>query len=145
MKAGDYTDAGWLIGFRKKAAHAADFNNYTDLAGVGTIATVAGATPNGDLISTNGILNNAATVTTSTGVIPADAAYVTVEVLVKTTGVVTVKVNDVAYPVYSAGTTALILDAGDIMIPFVRYANISTGDPDLVLNEIAAVPAIWKY
>ena len=145
LKAGDYTDAGWLIGFRKKAAHAADFNNYTDLAGVGTIATVAGATPNGDLISTNGILNNAATVTTSTGVIPADAAYVTVEVLVKTTGVVTVKVNDVAYPVYSAGTTALILDAGDIMIPFVRYANISTGDPDLVLNEIAAVPAIWKY
>jgi len=140
VKAADYTDAAWLVGFRKKAAHTADFNDYTDLAAVGTLAA------NGDLITTQGILNNAATVSTSTGIIPTDTAYVTVEVLVAQNGAVTCKLNDVTYPVYSAGTTALIFDAGDIMIPFVRYANVSTGDPDLVLNEIMALPTVrWKY
>lgn len=139
LKAGDYTDAAWQVGFRKKAAHAADFNNYTDLASVGTLAA------DGDLVVTNGILNNAATVSTSTAVAPTNAAYLTAEVLVKKDGTVTCKLNDVVYPVYSAGTTALILDAGDIMIPFIRYANISTGDPDLVLNEVIAIPtANWK-
>jgi len=139
LKAADYTDAAWQVGFRKKAAHAADFNNYTDLASVGTLAA------DGDLVVTNGILNNAATVSTSTAIAPTNAAYLTVEVLVKKDGTVTCKLNDVVYPVYSAGTTALIFDAGDIMIPFVRYANISTGDPDLVLNEVIAVPsASWK-
>lgn len=139
LKAGDYTDAAWQVGFRKKAAHAADFNNYTDLASVGTLAA------DGDLVVTNGILNNAATVSTSTAVAPTNAAYLTAEVLVKKDGTVTCKLNDVVYPVYSAGTTALILDDGDIMIPFIRYANISTGDPDLVLNEVIAIPtANWK-
>lgn len=139
LKATDWTDAAWQIGFRKKAAHAADFNNYTDLASVGTLA---GA---GDLVVTNGILNNAATVSTSTAIAPTDSAYLTVEVLVAVNGTVTCKLNDVIYPVYSVGTTALVFDAGDIMIPFVLYANISTGDPDIILNEVAAVPAIWKY
>jgi hypothetical protein len=138
IKAGDWTDAAFLVGFRKKAAHAADFNDYTDLAAVGSLAA------NGDLITTQGILNNAATVSTSTAIVPVDATYLTVEVQVAISGLVTCKLNDIAYPVYSTGTTALIFDAGDIMIPFVRYANISTGDPDLVLNEVAAVPAIWK-
>jgi len=140
VKAADYTDAAWLVGFRRKAAHTADFNDYTDLAAVGTLAA------NGDLITTQGILNNAATVSTSTGIIPTDTAYVTVEVLVAQNGVVTCKLNDVTYPVYSVGTTPLIFDATDIMIPFVRYANVSTGDPDLVLNEIMALPTTkWKY
>ena len=139
LKAADWTDAAWQVGVRKKAAHAADFNSYTDLASVGTLAA------DGDLVVTNGILNNAATVSTSTAVAPTNAAYLTVEVNVAVSGLVTCKLNDVTYPVYSAGTTALILDAGDIMIPFVRYSNISTGDPDLVLNEVAAVSAIWKY
>jgi len=31
------------------------------------------------------------------------------------------------------------------MIPFVRAVNIGGGDPDLVLNEVIAVPsASWK-
>ncbi len=139
LVAADWTDAAFLVGFRKKAAHTADFNDYTDLAAVGSLAA------NGDLITTQGILNNAATVSTSTAVAPTDAAYLTVEVLVAVNGAVTCKLNDVTYPVYSAGTTALIFDAGDIMIPFVRAVNIGGGDPDLVLNEVAAVPAIWKY
>lgn len=139
LVAADWTDMAWLVGFRKKAAHAADFNNYTDLAAVGTLAA------NGDLITTQGILNNAATVSTSTAVAPVDAAYLTVEVLVALNGTVTCKLNDVVYPVYSVGTTALVFDAGDIMIPFVRAVNIGGGDPDLVLNEIAAVAsATWK-
>lgn len=138
--AADWTDAAWQVGFRKKAAHNADFNVYTDLASVGTLAA------NGDLVVTNGILNDAATVSTSTGVAPVDAAFVTVEVLVNKAGVVTCKLNDVVYPVYSVGTTALVFDAGDIMIPFVRAVNIGGGDPDLVLNEVAAVAsASWKY
>ncbi len=141
----DCTDAGLLMGFRKKAAHAADWNDYTDVAAIGTIATVAGATPNGDLISTNGILNNAATVTTSTGVVPADTVSFTMEVLVAMNGAVTCRANGVAYPVYSVGTTPLVLDAGDIMIPFLRYANISTGDPDAVVNQFFAInEANWK-
>jgi len=139
LVAADWTDMAWLVGFRKKAAHAADFNDYTDLGAVGSLAA------NGDLITTQGILNNAATVSTSTTIVPTDAAYLTVEVLVAVSGLVTCKLNDVTYPVYSAGTTALIFDAGDIMIPFVRAVNIGGGDPDLVLNEVAAVPAIWKY
>ncbi len=142
---GDCTDAGLLMGFRKKAAHAADWNDYTDVAAIGTIATVAGATPNGDLISTNGILNNAATVTTSTAVVPADTVSFTMEVLVAMNGAVTCKANGVSYPVYSTGTTPLVLDAGDIMIPFFRYANISTGDPDAVINQFFAInEANWK-
>ena len=137
--AADWTDAAWLVGFRKKAAHTADFNDYTDLAAVGTLAA------SGDLVTTQGILNNAATVSTSTAIAPTDAAYLTVEVLVNKAGTVTCKLNDVTYPVYSAGTTALIFDAGDIMIPFVRAVNIGGGDPDLVLNEVVAVPsASWK-
>lgn len=133
MNAADWTDAAWLIGFRKKAAHTADFNDYTDLAAAGTLAA------NGDLITTQGILNNAATVSTSTAIVPVDAASVTVAVTVAVNGLVTIKVNGTAYPVYSTGTTALILDVDDIMIPFVRYANVSTGDPDLTLMHIVAV------
>ena len=137
--AADWTDAAWLVGVRRKAAHTADFNDYTDLAAVGTLAA------NGDLVTTQGILNNAATVSTSTAIVPTDAAYLTVEVLVNKAGVVTCKLNDVVYPVYSAGTTALVLDAGDIMIPFVRAVNIGGGDPDLVLNEVIAIPSVsWK-
>lgn len=139
LLAADWTDAAWLVGLRKKAAHTADFNDYTDLAAIGTLAA------NGDLVTTQGILNNAATVSTSTAIAPVDAAYLTVEVLVNKLGVVTCKLNDVVYPVYSAGTTPLVLDAGDIMIPFVRSVNIGGGDPDLVLNEVIAVPSTsWK-
>lgn len=139
LVAADWTDMAWLVGFRIKSAHTADFNDYTDLAAIGTLAA------NGDLVTTQGILNNAATVSTSTGVAPTDAAYLTVEVNVAVSGLVTCKLNDVAYPVYSAGTTALILDAGDTIIPFIRAVNIGGGDPNLVVNEFAAVPAIWKY
>jgi hypothetical protein len=128
----DHTDATVVIGLRKKAAHAADFNNYTDLAAIGFI---------GDLVYTWGILNNAATVATNTAVIPTDAASETFEIRVDGTGLVTALYNSVVYPVYSAGTTPLVLDAGDILIPTVRAVNVGGGDPDVVISELLAVNA----
>jgi hypothetical protein len=126
----DHTDATVVIGLRKKAAHAADFNNYTDLAAIGFI---------GDLVYTWGILNNAATVATNTTVVPTDAASETFEIRVDGTGLVTALYNSVVYPVYSAGTTPLVLDAGDILIPTVRAVNVGGGDPDVIISELLAV------
>ena len=132
----DHTDATVVIGLRKKAAHAADFNNYTDLAAIGFI---------GDLVYTWGILNNAATVATNTTVVPADGASETFEIRVDGTGLVTALYNSVVYPVYSVGTTPLVLDAGDILIPTVRAVNVGGGDPDVIISELLAVNASdWK-
>jgi hypothetical protein len=129
----DHTDANLYVGFRKKAAHAADFNNYTDLGAIGFL---------GDLVYTWGILNNAATVATNTTVVPTDAAYEEYVVNVDINGVVTAKRNGVTYPVYSAGTTALVFDAGDEMIPFFLNTNIGGGDPDTVVNHSIATSTI---
>lgn len=126
----DHTGATVVIGLRKKAAHQADFNNYTDLAAIGFI---------GDLVYTWGILNNAATVATNTTVVPTDAASEVFEVRVDATGLVTALRNGVVYPVYSVGTTPLVLDAGDVVIPTVRAVNVGGGDPDVVISELLAV------
>lgn len=126
----DHTDADVLIGFRIKAAHAADFNNYTDLGAVGFIA---------DLVYTWGILNNAATVATNTTVAPTDSAYEEYIVKVDINGAVTCFRNGVEYPVYSVGTTPLVFDAGDTMIPFVRAVNNGGGDPDVIINQLISV------
>ena len=126
----DHTDATVVIGLRKKAAHQADFNDYTDLAAIGFL---------GDLVYTWGILNNAATVATNTTVVPTDAASEVFEVRVDATGLVTALRNGVVYPVYSVGTTPLVLDAGDVVIPTVRAVNVGGGDPDVVISELLAV------
>lgn len=128
----DHTDATVVFGFRKKAAHAADFNDYTDLAAIGFL---------GDLVYTWGILNNAATVATNTTVVPTDSAVEFYEVRVAIDGTVTVLRNGVEYPVYSAGTTDLVLDAGDVMIPTLRAVNVGGGDPDVIVSELLAVPS----
>lgn len=125
----DHTDAGFMVGVRVKAAHAADFNDYTDLGAIGFL---------GDLVYTWGILNNAATVATNTTVVPTDAAYEEYTVSVAINGAVTVTRNGVTYPVYSVGTTALVLDAGDTFIPFFRSVNISGGTPAVVANQFIA-------
>lgn len=137
LTAADWSDAAWQVGVHTKAAHSSTFA-YTNLASVGTLALA------GDQIVTNGILASATLVSTN-AVAPVDGARITAEVQVAMNGAVTCKVNDVTYPVYSVGTTPLVFAPGTIMIPFVRSVNISAGDPDLVLNEFAAVPAIWKY
>ena len=130
MTVTDHTDATVVVGLRKKAAHQADFNDYTDLAAIGFI---------GDLVYTWGILNNAATVATNTTVVPTDGASEVFEIRVDGSGVVTALRNGVVYPVYSAGTTPLVLDAGDVIIPTVRAVNVGGGDPDVIISELLAV------
>ena len=128
----DHTDATVVIGFRKKAAHQAAFTSYTDLAAVGFL---------GDLVYTWGALNGAATVSTNTTVVPTDSAIEVYEVRVAIDGTVTALRNGVVYPVYSVGTTALVLDAADVMIPTIRAVNVGGGDPDVIVSEWVAVPS----
>ena len=128
--AADHTDATFMVGFRIKGAHAADFNNYTDLGAVGFL---------GDLVYTWGILNNAATVATNTAVVPTDAAVEEYVVKVDMDGNVTCFRNGVKYAVYSVGTTPLAFDAGDTIIPFFLTVNIGAGDPDVITSQLIAV------
>jgi len=130
---GDWTDSHILVGFRKKAAYTADYNDYTDLAAIGSGAAA------GDTITTTGILNNAATVATASAASYTDAVAALLVVKVAIDGTVTCQVNGTSYPVYSAGTTALILDAGDVMIPFYQHVNIGSGDPAVSISEFFAV------
>lgn len=136
MTVTDHTDATVVIGLRKKAAHQADFNDYTDLAAIGFL---------GDLVYTWGILNNNATVATNTTTVPTDSASETFEIRVDMAGAVTAYYNGVSKVIYSAGTTPLVLDAGDVMIPTVRAVNIAGGDPDVIISELLALPdSKWK-
>jgi len=117
-------------------AHAADFNDYTDLGAIGFL---------GDLVYTWGILNNAATVATNTTTVPTDGVSETFEIRVGIDGAVTAFYNGVSKVIYSAGTTQLVFDAGDILIPTVRAVNISGGDPDVIISELLALPSSdWK-
>lgn len=131
--AGDWTDAQFLVGFRKKAVYAADYNDYTDLAAIGSGAA------DGDSAYTFGILNNAATVATDTTINYTDATSALVWVKVDKAGAVTCWVNGVKYPVYYTGTTAMVFDDGDEIIPFFQFVNIGSGDPALVISEFFAV------
>lgn len=126
----DHTDANLYVTLRKKAAHSATFTSYTDLAGIGFLA---------DLVYTWGNLNGGTMVATNTTVVPVDSAVEEFAVFVDINGVVTVKYNNTTYPVYSVGTTPLVLDAGDEIIANVRYTNNSTGDPDLTCNYFMGV------
>jgi len=132
--AGDWTDTQFLVGFRKKAVYTADYNNYTDLAAIG------GGSADGDSIYTFGILNNAATVATDTAVNFADAVSIELMIKVALNGTVTAYANGVSYPIYSVGTTTLIFDAGDAMIPFYQHVNIGNGNPAVSISEFVAVP-----
>ncbi len=136
MTVTDHTDAIVIVGLRKKAAHAADFNDYTDLGAIGFL---------GDLVYTWGILNNAATVATNTTTVPTDSASETFEIRVGIDGAVTAYYNGVSKVIYSAGTTQLVFDAGDVLIPTVRAVNVSNGDPDVIISELLALPSSdWK-
>jgi len=130
----NWTDACVVLGLRKKAAYAADFNDYTDLAAIGTGAAA------GDTITTQGILNNAVTVTAAPDLVSlVDGTAVTFRICVDKDGYVTAYANGIAYPIYSTGTTQLRLDDGDEMVPFFRVVNIGGGDPDAVISMFAAV------
>ena len=136
---GDWTDSHILVGFRKKAVYAADYNDYTDLGAIGSGAAA------GDTITTTGILNNAATVATASAVSFVDATSVEFRVKVAIDGTVTAYVDGVSYPIYSVGTTTLIFDSGDAMIPFFQHVNIGNGNPAVSISKFVAVASNqWK-
>lgn len=131
--AADWTDTQFMVGFRKKAVYTANYNDYTDLAAIG------GGAADGDSITTQGILNNAATVATDTGVNFADGVSIDLWIKVALDGTVTAYANGVSYPIYSVGTTTLVLDAGDVMIPFYQHVNIGNGNPAISISQVLAV------
>ena len=135
VNAGDWTDAFFMVGFRKKAAYGADYNDYTDLGAIGTQTSAAN-----DYVATHGILNNAATVNTVSAVaIAADSVSVLLKVSVAIDGTVTAYRNGVSFPIYSTGTTTLIFDAGDEMIPFFQFINVNSSASTLTFSELIAV------
>lgn len=137
----DWTDAAFKVGFRKKAVYDATFNNYTDIAAIGNGSSAAGTTwINGDLIATNAGLNGAAHVQAISTVAPVDAVSILFVVKVAKDGTVTAFADGVSYPIYSAGTTTMIFDAGDALIPFYQIVNIGGGDPAASISEFVAIP-----
>lgn len=137
---GDWTDAGLMIGFRKKEPYDAVMINYLDMASIGTGSSAAGTTwINGDLFVSMGTLNNAATVQTISAVAPVDAVSSLFMISVDTAGAVVASVDGVTYPIYSAGTTQMVFDAGDEIIPFYQVVNIGSGTPAVIISEFIAI------
>lgn len=133
-------NAVYMVGFRSKEAFNVDFNAYNDLVAIGTGAA-------GTAIATYGILANAATVTTTSAVNLVSNAVNTAVVEVAANGLVSVFMNDVKYPVYSAGTTPLVLAAGTVLIPFFQYTNLNSAAA--VINEVefeaVATDTLYNY
>ncbi len=136
----DYTDAAFMIGFRKKAVYGAVINNYTDYGTIGNGSSAAGTTwINGDLFVTRAAINGGATLQAISAIVPADTVSYLIQFKVAIDGSVTAYVNGVSYPIYSVGTTPLVFDAGDEMIPFYQIVNIGSGDPGSIMSQFFAV------
>lgn len=103
------------VGFRIVAAGQANFDDYTDLAGIG----LNNAT--GDIFIET-ILNNAATTSTDTTNNWADTETHTLSVFVSAAGVVTYQLDDAAPLVVAAFT----FDAGDTVTPYIFFLNATT-------------------
>lgn len=108
------------FGFRLGTqAFTATQDNYTDVCGFKIVDTA---------VSTLGILNNAATNLETDPTAIADGTDFTLEVKVAQDGTVTVLKDDVSYPIYSAGTTALVMDAGDRLCMYWYHIKDENGD-----------------
>jgi hypothetical protein len=116
----------FMVGFRSKEAHQAAFASYQYLATVGTGAS-------GTTLSTYGNIAAGTPVVTSSGTSAITTVSNDLRVQIGIDGVVSAYINNVKYPVYSAGTTALVIPAGTILIPHMQYTN---------LNSAAAVPTV---
>jgi len=103
-----------IIGFRRAVAFDATLANYTDFA---TIGVVGVANPNTIQIQTQ--KNTAGVTLTDTTQTIADGVAVRFKVMVSAAGVVTYQVNDAAPTV----TAAFTFDTGDVVIPFVLFAQ----------------------
>lgn len=135
--AADWTNTHFIAGFRKKEVYGANYATaYNDLAAIGTRASGVN-----DVVATQGVLTGAALVeTVSTTAISTDTVSVDLEVRVDINGLVSCYANNVKYPVYSAGTTALILTAGLHMIPFFQHVNINSANAGVSISKFVAVP-----
>jgi len=133
-------NAVYMVGFRVKEAFTADFNDYNNLAAVGTGAA-------GTAVATYGILGGAATVVTTSATNLVNSAVNTAVIEVAANGAVGVWMNDVKYPVYSAGTTPLVFPAGTVLIPFFQYTNLNSAVA--VINEVefeaVATDTLYNY
>lgn len=116
----------FMVGFRSKEAHQAAFASYQYLATVGTGAA-------GTVLSTYGNLAAGTPVVTSSGTNAITTVSNDFRVQIDINGVVSAYINNVKYPIYSVGTTALVIPAGTILIPHMQYTN---------LNSAAAVPTV---
>lgn len=133
--AGDWTDAFAMVGFRNKAAYAADYTTYDDLGAIGTRLSAVG-----DVVATQGNINNGTTVETASAVvIAADSVSVLLKVSVAIDGTVTAYRDGVSFPIYSAGTTTLVFTAGDEMIPFYQFINVNSSASTFTISEFIAV------
>jgi len=138
MVASDWTDAFLMVGFRKKAVYAADYTTYDDLGAIGTQVSAAN-----DYVATQGNINNGTMKeTVSTTAIAADNVSVDLIIKVAIDGTVTAIRNSTTFPIYSVGTTPLVLDAGDEMIPFFQYINLNSSASGLTISEFIAIPTV---
>lgn len=128
----DVTGANFLCGFHEKNVFFADYNDYVNLGAVGVTNTAG-------MITTYGILANAATVTTAstTPIVNSTRSQFIVKVAVD--GTVTAMVDNVSYPIYSAGTTTLKFAAGTVLIPFFIQTNITAKTAVGLIDEFVAV------
>ena len=131
------TGANFQVGFHEKL-YFTDFNDYVTLASVGTLSTAGEVT-------TRGILANAATVITSSATVTVNAVTSEFRVHVAIDGTVSCYVDNVKYPIYSAGTTALVLAAGTVVTPFFQNTCITgTASVGVISKFVAVADAYWK-
>lgn len=138
---GDYTDAAFILGFRKKEAYNAVFNAYTDYATIGNGSSALGTTYiNGDLFVTRAELAGGGITETVSAVAPADGVSYLAMVKVDIDGYVTAYINGTSYPIYSSGTTQMKFAAATELIPCYQIVNIGSGNPACSISEFFAVP-----
>lgn len=130
----------YMAGFRVKEAFTANFDDYNNLAAIGTGAA-------GSAVATYGILGGLATVVTTSATNLVNSAVNTAVIEVAANGVVSLFMNDVKYPVYSSGTVPLVFPAGTILIPFFQYTNLNS--VAAVINEVefeaVATDTLYNY
>lgn len=132
----DITDLNpFAVGFRKKEAFQADYNDYDELAGF-AIQDAAGVAKD---IYIHTILNNAATAADDTGVDWADDETRLFEVKVDIDGNVSFFIDEVEYT--DQQTTAMVFDSGEVIIPFCNVIN-EAGDHGLVASKWLSIPAV---
>ena len=138
----DWTDASFQMGFRKKAVYGAVVNAYSDYATIGNGSSAVGTTyVNGDLIATRAELNSAGILEVVSAIAPVDTVSIELRLMVAIDGSVTAFADGVSFPIYSVGTTPMVFDAGDEMVPFFSQIHIGSGDADPVISKFVAIPS----